>query len=99
MSQPISVQDTTSKLHRHSNAWDNASGFLLHRSQRIALLGDGSRRILDDARAQESILLLELAARHILEVDVPSQAPIPEEIVLVDAEVQLGKTGESLGVV
>ena len=88
-----------SKLHRHPNARNDASGFLFHRSQGIALFGDGGRRILDDARAQESILLLELAARHILEADVPSQAPIAEEIVLVDAEVELGKTGESLGIV
>ena len=88
-----------SKLHRHPNARNDAARFLLHRPQGIALFGDGGRRILDDARAQESILLLELAARDVLEADVPSQTPIPEEIILVDAEVVLGKTGESFGVV
>jgi len=89
----------SSKLHRHTDARDDAARFLLHRPQLVALFGDGGRRILDDACAQEGVLFPQLAARHVLEADVPSQAPIPEEIVLVDAEVQLGKTGESLGVV
>ena len=89
----------SSKLHCHPNARDDAARFLLHRPQLVALLGDGGGWILDDACAQEGVLFPQLAARHVLEADVPSQAPIPEEIVLVDAEVQLGKTGESLGVV
>ena len=89
----------SSKLHRHPDARDDAARFQLHRPQLVALLGDGGRRILDDACAQEGVLFPQRAARHVLEADVPSQAPIPEEIVLVDAEVQLGKTGESLGVV
>ena len=89
----------SSEFYRHPDARDDATRFLFHCPQSIALLGDGGRRVLDDACAQEGVLFPQLAARHVLEADVPSQTPIPEEIVLVDAEVQLGKTGESLGVV
>ena len=87
------------KLHRNPEARNDASRFLLDGAHPVSLLGEGDVPIKYLTRADEGILFPELAARHVLQTHIPSQAPLPEEIVLVDAQVQLGIIRQSAGVV
>lgn len=88
-----------SETHRYADAWQQRAAVLMYVFHLIALFAYWSVRIFNFACTHQYVWLAQNALCYILYVEIEAEHPALEIIVLVYADVKLGKGIKAAGII